>query len=151
MRPAAAIAMMLAVASPVAAQDEAPPRYLTCVDDTIRSNLDNPFVDLLAIVTCGERYAPPRHSCVGLQYMMRHTAASCEEQDHAYWSGQLALWQARLDAEGGQESSLMQPGLERCAEEPENVLVCETEVYWREVLGFMSNETRLAIFGPANP
>lgn len=125
----------------------APAEFDACVLEMLADNADNFTAPMVAPVICGEAYYPIRQSCTVVEYMLFDKRSACAAQDLAFWQAEVAARTAAALADGREGTgSMHDSGLARCADEieagPERV-TCETEVYWRTTMYFLSADAQI--------
>lgn len=129
------------------AQDAAIPAedvtaFEACFIQMMIDNPDNPMLELIGPISCGERTISMGQTCDGLDYMLFDRRAVCKTGDLAFWQEQVAAQAEAALADGRGGLGLTHTsGLERCAEldaEGEDSTQCLIELNWRSSMEFIA-------------
>lgn len=125
--------------------------FETCFIQMMIDNPDNPMLEFMGPVICGERHIPMQQSCNFLDYMLFEKRDACKHDDLAIWQAQVNNREAAAIADGRLGLGAMhQSGLDRCNEESEGGIArldCEIEINWRSTMEFMAADLVAELVG----
>lgn len=127
--------------------------FEACFIQLLLDNPDNPMLDVMGPIVCGERHVPMGQTCDALGYMLFDRREACKRDDLVFWQGQVETRAADAIEDGRSGVGVLHlSGLERCNEEiaegPER-LDCEIEINWRTSMEFIAADLVAELVGKA--
>ncbi len=123
----------------------------TCFLQLMIDNPDNPTLDRVGPIICGERHIPLGQTCDAVGYLLFDTRSVCKVDDLAFWQDQVntrqvaALSEGRAGASFAYDEGLVQcDALEVGGEDP---LDCRIELNWRTTLEFVAADLVAELLG----
>jgi hypothetical protein len=116
--------------------------FQACFIQLMIENPDNPMLDMIGPIVCGERHIPMTQSCDALGYMLLDRRAACKSEDLVFWQSQVARRAEATIAKGRNGAGgLYEDGLTLCddvAAEGNDPIDCLIEIHWRTALEFVA-------------
>jgi hypothetical protein len=116
--------------------------FEACFIQLMIENPDNPMLDMIGPIVCGERFIPMTQSCDALGYMLFDRRAVCKSDDLVFWQSQVTHRAEAAIAKGRNGTGgLYDDGLTLCddvAAAGDDPIDCLIEIHWRTALEFVA-------------
>jgi hypothetical protein len=116
--------------------------FEACFIQLMIENPDNPMLDMIGPIVCGERHIPMTQSCDALGYMLFDRRAVCKSDDLVFWQSQVTHRAEAAIATGRNGTGgLYDDGLTLCddvAAAGDDPIDCLIEIHWRTALEFVA-------------